>query len=167
MLLRFYRWIDARWPLSGALRLGREEEIPGGASFSYALGSATLFVFLLQVATGIAQLFYYAPTVDHAYDSLNYLRTEVPSAGPKPDVRMPAFGDAKTLTQQEIANVEANVLQLNGVDRARLGHAGLAPRQFFYGVLTTVTLTGFGLASFCLYLRRSKGRIGRGHRPPS
>ncbi len=71
------RWIDARFPLSAVLRLGTGEEIPGGAGFSYALGSATLFLFLLQVATGCLQLFYYVPTVDHAYDSLMYLRTEV------------------------------------------------------------------------------------------
>jgi ubiquinol-cytochrome c reductase cytochrome b subunit len=70
-------WIDARLPLRAILRLGTAEEIPGGARFAYALGSATLFVFLLQVATGCVQLLYYVPTLDHAYDSLMYLRTEV------------------------------------------------------------------------------------------
>jgi quinol-cytochrome oxidoreductase complex cytochrome b subunit len=30
------------------------------------------------VTTGLCQLFYYVRTLDHAYDSLNYLRTEVP-----------------------------------------------------------------------------------------
>lgn len=70
-------WIDKRFPYRALLSLGRDEEIPGGASFFYALGSATLFAFLIQVVTGIWQLFYYVPTVDHAYDSLSYLRTEV------------------------------------------------------------------------------------------
>jgi hypothetical protein len=88
------------------------------------------------------------------------------SAGPKPDVSLPAFGDAKTLTQQEIAHIEAYVLQLNGVDRARLDHAGLSPRRFFYGVLTMVTLTGFGLTRFWWYLRRSKRRSGGWDGPP-
>jgi ubiquinol-cytochrome c reductase cytochrome b subunit len=78
MWSKIYRWIDARWPLGSLLRLGREEEIPGGTSFAYTLGSVTLFVFLLQMATGVAQLFYYVPTVDHAYDSLNYFRADVP-----------------------------------------------------------------------------------------
>ena len=36
-----------------------------------------LALFLLQSLTGIWQMFYYAPTVDHAYASLNYLRLEV------------------------------------------------------------------------------------------
>ncbi len=55
-----------------------DEKIPGGASFLYTMGSATLFVFSLQVLTGIWQLFYYAPTIDHAYESLSYLRINVP-----------------------------------------------------------------------------------------
>jgi ubiquinol-cytochrome c reductase cytochrome b subunit len=78
MFARVFGWINDRWPLSALLRLGREEEIIGGASFSYTLGSAALTIFLLQLVTGIWQLFYYVPTVDYAYDSLNHLRTQVP-----------------------------------------------------------------------------------------
>ncbi|MDD1713385.1 MAG: cytochrome b N-terminal domain-containing protein, partial [Methanoregulaceae archaeon] len=41
-------------------------------------GSAALIVFLLQIATGIWQLFYYVPTLTQSYNSLNYMRTEIP-----------------------------------------------------------------------------------------
>jgi ubiquinol-cytochrome c reductase cytochrome b subunit len=75
---RLGAWVERRLPIAAWLRLGREEEIPGGSRFAYALGSATLFAFALQVVTGVWQLFYYAPTVDHAYASLLYLRTQVP-----------------------------------------------------------------------------------------
>ena len=75
---RILHWIDERFPLSAMIRGALDEEIPGGSRYAYALGSAILFVFVLQMITGIAQLFYYVPTVDHAYDSVNYLRTEVP-----------------------------------------------------------------------------------------
>jgi ubiquinol-cytochrome c reductase cytochrome b subunit len=78
MFDRIVRWVDERIPLTTMIRQGLDEEIPGGASFAYTLGSATLAVFVIQMVTGIWQLFYYVPTVDHAYDSLNYLRTEVP-----------------------------------------------------------------------------------------
>jgi len=78
MVSRFMRWINDRWPLSAVLQLGLEEEIPGGASIAYTVGSATLLVFFLQVLTGAWQLFYYVPTADHAYDSLAYLRTAIP-----------------------------------------------------------------------------------------
>jgi ubiquinol-cytochrome c reductase cytochrome b subunit len=78
MLDRILRWVDERIPLTAMIRGALDEEIPGGARYAYALGSATLFVFVLQMITGVWQLFYYVPTVDHAYDSVTYLRTEVP-----------------------------------------------------------------------------------------
>lgn len=75
---RILRWLEERIPLSAILRGALEEEIPGGSRYAYTLGSATLFVFGLQMITGVWQLLYYVPSVDHAYDSINYLRTEVP-----------------------------------------------------------------------------------------
>jgi len=78
MSFKIWKWINDRIPIAKMLQLGLDEEIPGGASFFFTLGSATLFVFILQMITGIWQLFYYVPTIDHAYDSLNYLRLFVP-----------------------------------------------------------------------------------------
>jgi ubiquinol-cytochrome c reductase cytochrome b subunit len=78
MLTNIWDWINERIPINDILRLGMDEDIPGGSRFSYVLGSATLLVLLLQFITGILELFYYVPTIDHAYDSLNYLRTGVP-----------------------------------------------------------------------------------------
>ncbi|MBW4054679.1 MAG: c-type cytochrome [Proteobacteria bacterium] len=78
MLTRLGKWINKRWPLSDLIRLGLEEEILGGSSYAYVFGSLLLFTFAIQAATGVWQLFYYVPTVQHAYDSVNYLRTEVP-----------------------------------------------------------------------------------------
>ncbi len=71
-------WIDER---TGLIKAGAEflhEEIPGGTRFSYTLGSACMFLLSIQIITGIWQLFYYVPTVDYAYSSLNYLRLQVP-----------------------------------------------------------------------------------------
>ena len=75
---RIWTWINDRIPVAKVLQIGLDEEIIGGSSFFYTLGSATLFVFTLQMVTGIWQLFYYVPTVDHAYDSLNFFRLFVP-----------------------------------------------------------------------------------------
>jgi len=52
-------------------------------------------------------------------------------AGPNPALRMPAFGDTNSLSQPQIANLEAYLLRLNGVDRARLINPGISPRPFF------------------------------------
>ena len=44
----------------------------------YTLGSASLFVALNQGVTGILLTIYYVPTPDHAYDSVQYITTQVP-----------------------------------------------------------------------------------------
>ena len=78
MVSRIWSWINERWPVSAVVRWSLEEEIEGGSSFMYTLGSALLGVFLLQVATGIIQLFFYVPYVESAYNSVSFLRTQVP-----------------------------------------------------------------------------------------
>ncbi len=78
MFSKLVRWINDRWPLSALIKLGLEEEIPGGASYAYIFGSSALIMFAVQAATGICQLFYYVPTIDHAYSSLSYFRLSVP-----------------------------------------------------------------------------------------
>lgn len=72
------QWFEERWPLSSLVRWFLHEKINGGARFAYVFGSSAFFLFLLQIVTGVWQMFYYVPTVDHAYDSVSYLRTQVP-----------------------------------------------------------------------------------------
>lgn len=40
-------------------------------------GSASLFLFVLQAVKGMFLALYYAPTPDHAYDSLRFIETDV------------------------------------------------------------------------------------------
>ena len=78
MWRRLWRWVNDRWPANTVIRTLLAEDIPGGARIAYSFGSSVLFLFILQAATGIWQLIYYVPTADHAYNSVSYLRTEVP-----------------------------------------------------------------------------------------
>lgn len=71
-------WWESRLGLKSSLRSTLDEQVPGGAKFTYTLGSATLLTFLVLCATGLWQLFYYVPSTSQAYDSLNYLRFQVP-----------------------------------------------------------------------------------------
>jgi ubiquinol-cytochrome c reductase cytochrome b subunit len=75
---RFGDWFEERLPIARGFRKAVDEEIPGGPKFTYALGSTTLLTFLVLAVTGIVQLFYYTPTTASAYDSVNFLRLQVP-----------------------------------------------------------------------------------------
>ncbi len=77
MASRLYEWLDSRLKLKSVERTLLDEPIPGGASWIYVFGSATLFLFLLQAITGMFLAIYYAPTPDHAYDSVQFIETQV------------------------------------------------------------------------------------------
>ena len=78
MISKFINWFTYRWPFKPVIKWSLEEEIPGGDSYWYGFGATLLFVFVIQVVTGIWQLFYYVPTTNHAYQSVSYLRYQVP-----------------------------------------------------------------------------------------
>src|SRR2546421_49339 len=78
---RLYDWLDSRLKLKSVERTLLDEPIPGGASWIYVFGSATLFLFVLQAVTGMFLAVYYAPTPDHAYDSVQYIENQVPFVG--------------------------------------------------------------------------------------
>jgi sulfur oxidation c-type cytochrome SoxX len=67
--------------------------------------------------------------------------------GSNPEEVMPAFGDTNTLTQQELSDIEAYVMQLNQVDRGQLVHPGMLPNRFLFVTLTVFTLAGVVLLS--------------------
>ena len=77
---RLYRWLETRLRLTPILHHLLDEAIPGGASWIYIFGSVTLFLFILQAITGAFLVLYYAPTPDHAYDSVVFIQ-EVVSFG--------------------------------------------------------------------------------------
>jgi mono/diheme cytochrome c family protein len=52
--------------------------------------------------------------------------------GAAPQLVMPAFGDNNSLTQQQISNIEAYILKLNGIDRTGLVNPGISPVSFFF-----------------------------------
>jgi ubiquinol-cytochrome c reductase cytochrome b subunit len=74
---RLYQWFDSRLKLKSLEKTLLNEPIPGGASWIYVFGSATLFLFILQAITGMFLAVYYAPTPDHAYDSVKFIEQQV------------------------------------------------------------------------------------------
>jgi quinol-cytochrome oxidoreductase complex cytochrome b subunit len=76
MWSRVYTWLDERLDLRGLYRNTLDRPEPRGSWWN-TLGSATLFLFIVQVLTGIFLATYYTPSPDHAYDSITYIMTDV------------------------------------------------------------------------------------------
>lgn len=71
-------WIEQRTGLVSQTTEFLTEDVPGGASYWYAFGSATIFAMILQIVTGIFLTFYYAPSTTSAWESTNYIYHNVP-----------------------------------------------------------------------------------------
>jgi ubiquinol-cytochrome c reductase cytochrome b subunit len=72
-------WIDQRTGFVSMTKDFLTEDVPGGASYWYAFGSATVFAMLIQIATGIFLTFYYSPSAATAYESTKYIIEKVPA----------------------------------------------------------------------------------------
>lgn len=77
MMTRLGNWLDERmsWrQVWGAIFLRKIPKV----NWLYTLGSASLFLAVNQIVTGILLTIYYVPTPDHAYNSVQYITTQVP-----------------------------------------------------------------------------------------
>src|SRR3712207_4894796 len=69
-------WMEHRTGIVTMLEHFLYEPVPKRGAWLYTLGSAVLFTITLQFLTGILLLFYYAPTTDDAWNSVDYIMTE-------------------------------------------------------------------------------------------
>lgn len=76
MINKAANWLDERFGWRQVWEIIFLRNIPK-VNWFYTLGSATLFVALNQGITGILLTIYYVPTPDHAYDSVQYITTQV------------------------------------------------------------------------------------------
>ena len=68
------RWLEQRTGAEAAIAPVLAHRVPrSSASWWYVFGSATLALFVLQIATGICLALVYVPAADQAYQSLQYL----------------------------------------------------------------------------------------------
>jgi len=73
-----YAWVDERTGIRELTRHASDEPIRGGARWAYVFGSVLVFLFLLQIITGIFLTMYYVPSADHAHTSVAYIQKVVP-----------------------------------------------------------------------------------------
>jgi cytochrome b6 len=72
-------WLDERLDLNGVRHFVAEKGVPIHAQKAwYYLGGMTLFLFGVQIFTGILLLLYYRPSSGEAYESVQFIVTQVP-----------------------------------------------------------------------------------------
>jgi len=73
-----YGWIDERVQLQSLIHFLSKKAVPQHRqSVWYYFGGMTLFLFFVQVGTGILLTMYYRPSAEEAYESVQFIMTEV------------------------------------------------------------------------------------------
>lgn len=71
-------WLDNRYDLSPIKNFIHHKQVPVHRhSLWYYIGGVTLFLFIIQLMSGILLLLYYKPGEDSAYESVRFIITEV------------------------------------------------------------------------------------------
>jgi len=72
-------WLDDRLRVRAMRDFLAHKQVPAhNHSIWYYLGGVTLFLYMVQVATGILLLLYYRPSPDTAYESVRHIMANVP-----------------------------------------------------------------------------------------
>ncbi len=137
---KLWNWLDERIGLSDIEHLAKKKEVPvHGHTFWYYFGGMTLFLFMIQVSTGILLLLYYRPSAGEAYESIQFLMTEV------------QFGWLVRSIHAWSANLMIFAMFIH-LFSALLGKAYRAPRELTWlsgGVLLCLALA-FGFTGYLL-----------------
>ena len=78
MVTSIGNWLDERVGWKKAWEAIFLRKVPK-VNWLYTLGSASLFLAVSQIITGILLTVYYVPTPDHAYDSVQFITSQVPA----------------------------------------------------------------------------------------
>ncbi|NIN12384.1 MAG: DUF4405 domain-containing protein, partial [Gemmatimonadales bacterium] len=73
-----YGPIERHVPIDQAFRKALSHRLPGFITWRHALGGITYLLFMVLVVTGVLLSFYYRPSVEEAYPSIQYIVSEVP-----------------------------------------------------------------------------------------
>lgn len=76
MAQNVYEWLDERLGLTSIYDTILDRKVPK-VNWWFTLGSASLFLFIMQGITGIFLSVYYVPSPGQAYDSIEYIMNEV------------------------------------------------------------------------------------------
>lgn len=137
---RTYDWLDDRLALTNASAFARKKVVPMHRhSIWYYFGGMTLFLFGVQVVTGILLLLYYRPSAENAFESIQFIMTEV------------EFGWLIRSIHSWSANLLIGTLFIH-MFSVYFMRAYRSPREFTWvtGVLMLFIAIGFGFSGYLL-----------------
>ncbi len=70
-------WLEERSGLVGATKYFLFRKVPRDTNWFHTLGSATLTAFIVQAVTGVVLAFYYKPSPNEAYSSIQYITNDL------------------------------------------------------------------------------------------
>ena len=133
-------WLRDRIGWESLAQFAAKKEVPiHRHTVFYYLGGMALFLFLVQVATGILLLLYYRPSASEAFESVQYIMAEVP------------FGWLIRSIHSWGANLFVGVVLLHMISVFFL-KAYRAPRELTWitGALLLFLALGFGFSGYLL-----------------
>jgi hypothetical protein len=78
LTIRTVDWVDERYQVKEPLQMVLSKPVPKFAMrWWYCLGGITAFLFAVQAVTGIMLAFYYKPTPETAYASIQFIESQV------------------------------------------------------------------------------------------
>ncbi len=137
---RAAKWVDERYQISEPLSKILKKPVHKYATrWWYCLGGITAFLFVVQGITGIMLAFYYKPSADLAYDSIQFIETEV------------RFGAAIRMIHHWAANAMI-VMCIAHMLRVFIMGAFKPPRELNWvsGVLLLILTLAFGFTGYLL-----------------
>jgi cytochrome b6 len=73
-----FQWLDERFHVTPLIDFMSKKKVPvHHHTIWYYMGGVSLFLFIVQVMSGILLLFYYRPGTDASYESMRFLLTKV------------------------------------------------------------------------------------------
>ena len=137
---RTAEWVDSRYDISEPLSKFLSKPVPKFAQrWWYCLGGITAFLFVVQGITGIMLSFYYKPTPEAAYSSIQFIETQV------------NFGAGVRMVHHWSANLMIVMCTAHMI-RVFIMGAYKKPREFNWvsGMLLLLLTLGFGLTGYLL-----------------
>lgn len=137
---RLGTWLDERLGIGTLLAFLGKKDVPHHRhSLWYFFGGMTLFLFTVQIVTGILLLFYYHASANDAFESVQYLMADIP------------FGWLIRSIHSWSANLMIGFLFLH-MFSAFLLKAYRPPRELTWvtGVLLFFVVLGFGFSGYLL-----------------